>query len=113
MTLPDFTPRMMALQAEVDQLKHEASLRGRFIYRLAAALGVVEVPEGGVEEDALLRAVSELKILAGPDARGRLAKALELTRDARDFMLLGSAPRAKEAMGEAAVVLLHLVEGRA
>jgi hypothetical protein len=108
-SLPDFTPRMMDLQAQLDQ-----ALQGRFIERLAEILGV-KVSWGfepGFEIETLLKAAEELRRLAGPDAQIRFTKALDLTREAHQLMLMGHAPRAKEAMGEASVELLRLQEGR-
>ncbi|MCE5272030.1 DUF3850 domain-containing protein, partial [bacterium] len=115
--LPTFTPQLLNLQAEAHRLRADALRWGRFVTALAEALGVPEV-EGfgtasGYAEDHLLAAARQLVALTGPEARGRLVKALDLTREARDLVLLGHAPKAKEAMGEAAVALLQLVEGRA
>ncbi len=54
----------------------EQQLRGRrelgqLLHDLAARLGVPEAFGGGMTGEAVLRAVEELKALAGPDARGR------------------------------------------
>jgi hypothetical protein len=80
---------------------------------VAVRLGVGEHWGSGLEEEAILKALNELNALAGPGARKHLAKVLELTREAHACMMLGSAPKAKESMGEACVLMLAILKGRA
>lgn len=115
--LPDFTPRLLELQAELNQRRADAARWGDFITRLADALGVPEVVEFGTAtgyaEDHLLAAAARFRTLAGPDADARLQEALGLIQDAASTWLLGSGAGAKDKAAQAAVVLTQLLEGRA
>lgn len=114
--LPAFTPVMLDLQAEVTRHRQDAERWGAFIVALGAALDVAELADflgaGYVEED-LLAAARRLAALAGPEASGRLRRALDLVQEASDSWLMGSGSRAKDKAAEAAVELTALIKGRA
>ena len=65
---------------------------------------------GAVEEAALYRKARELNAKAGKDYR--LVSVLELIRSAHTTILMGSAPKAKADLGEAARLLAALIDGR-
>lgn len=95
-----------------EQLRGRQEL-GRLLHVLAARLGVPEAFGGGIEGEAVLRAVDELKALAGPEARTRLAEVRDKVQDAHATSCLGSGAQARERMAEAAALLTAMVEGRA
>jgi hypothetical protein len=88
----------------------DARRRGEFFLQLAQALGA-KVAFGQVEEEALLLEVARLKVRAGEHPR--LGEVLELIRAAHTTILMGSAPKAKADLGEAARLLAALMDGRA
>jgi hypothetical protein len=113
--LPAFTPQLLDLQAEVKRRRQDAERWGAFIVALGAVLDVAETQDflgaGYVEED-LLAAARRLAALAGPEASGRLRRALDLVQEAADSWLMGSGARAKDKAAEAAVELTTLIKGR-
>ena len=94
-----------------EQLRGRHEL-GRLLHDLAARLGVPEAFGGGIDGEAVLRAVDELQALAGPEARTRLAEVRDKVQDAHATSCLGSGAQARERMAEAAALLTAMVEGR-
>ena len=94
------------------QLQGRRELRS-LLHDLAGRLGVPEAPGGGIEGEALLRAVDELKALAGPEARARLVQVRDKVQDAHATSCLGSGAQARERLAEAAALLTAMVEGGA
>ena len=114
--LPASTPQLLDLQAEVKRRRQDAERWGAFIMALGAALDVAELADymgAGYVEDDLLAAARRLAALAGPEASGRLRRALDLVQEAADSWLMGSGSRAKDKAAEAAVELQVLIKGRA
>ena len=88
----------------------ELSRLGALLHELGGILGV-KTAFGAVEEEAILTAARRLVVKAGEDAR--LDQVLELIRSAHTAVLMGSAPKAKADLGEAARLLAALIDGRA
>ncbi len=113
--LTDITPQLLALQAEVKRLRHDAARRGTFIVALGEVLDVAETQDilgaGYVEED-ILASARRLAALVSPGAAGHLRRALDLVQEAADSWLMGSGARAKDKAAEAAVELTDLLKGR-
>ena len=87
----------------------DAQRRGAFIHQVAEILGVRPV-FGDIEEAPTLEAARRLRAKAGEDPR--LGLVLELIRSAHTTILMGSAPKAKADLGEAARLLAALMDGR-
>jgi hypothetical protein len=83
---------------------------GALLHELAGHLGVAPI-FGEVEGEPMLAAAQRLRAKAGEDPR--LEEVLELIRSAHTTILMGSAPKAKADLGEAARLLAALMDGRA
>ena len=97
------------LRSHLGQLEVEQKRLGTLLHDLAHALGV-PCNSGAVEEATLYSKAVELSAKAGKDHR--LVSVLELIRSAHTTILMGSAPKAKADLGEAARLLAALIDGR-
>ena len=97
------------LRSQLGQLEVEQKRLGTLLHDLAHALGV-PCNFGAVEEAAMYSKAVELSAKAGKDHR--LVSVLELIRSAHTTILMGSAPKAKADLGEAARLLAALIDGR-
>jgi len=87
----------------------EQAKLGALLHEVGAILGVKTV-FGSIEEEAILGAAKRLVVKAGEDSR--LGQVLDLIRSAHTTILMGSAPKAKADLGEAARLLAALIDGR-
>ena len=91
-------------------IEQELARLGALLHRLAGIVGATPA-FGAIEEEGILQAARALSARAG--TAPRLPEVLELIRRAHSTVLMGSAPRAKADLGEAARLLAATIDGRA